>query len=83
MIRFRLAELMEKRQFETGRRLTIGEVATETGLNRMTLSKILNQRGYSTGTDTVDRLCTFFNCRVEDLMQHLPGEADEKRSPAK
>ena len=25
-----------------------------------------------TGTDTIDRLCHFFGCKVEDLMEHLP-----------
>lgn len=76
MIRFRLAELMERRRFETGRRLTIGEVAEATGLNRMTLSKILNHRGYSTGTDTVDRLCAYFDCRVEDVMEYVQTQKE-------
>ena len=75
MIRFKLGEMIERKQFAEGRRITINEVATATGLNRMTLSKILNQKGYGTGTDTVDRLCLYFNCRVEDLMEHLPDEA--------
>ncbi len=73
MIRFKLGEMMEKKQFAEGRRVSISEVAAATGLNRMTLSKILNQRGYGTGTDTIDRLCEFFGCNVEDLMEHLPG----------
>jgi putative transcriptional regulator len=46
-----------------------------TGLNRTTLSKILNQKGYRTGTDTIDRLCQYFDCAVEDLMEHLPDDA--------
>ena len=74
MIRFKLGEMIEKKQFSEGRRVTINEVAVATGLNRMTLSKILNQRGYGTGTDTVDRLCLYFNCRVEDLMEHVADE---------
>jgi DNA-binding Xre family transcriptional regulator len=72
MIRFKLAELMEKKQFELGRRITVGEVAAATGLNRMTLSKILNQKGYSTATDTVDRLCAYFGCRVDEFMEFVP-----------
>lgn len=72
MIRFKLAEQIEKVQFAQGRRVTIQEVADATGVNRMTLSKILNQRGYSTGTDILDRLCTFFGCKVEDLVEHVP-----------
>ncbi len=75
MIRFKLAEMMEKRQFAVGHRITVSEVATATGLNRMTLSKLLNHKGYGTGTDTIDKLCTFFACRVEDLMEHLPDTA--------
>jgi len=74
MIRFKLGEMIEKKQFAEGRRVTINEIAAATGLNRMTLSKILNQKGYGTGTDTIDRLCTYFGCPVEDLMEHLPDD---------
>ncbi|GAB3493933.1 hypothetical protein GCM10027399_14390 [Curvibacter fontanus] len=74
MIRFKLGEMIEKKQFAEGRRVTINEIATATGLNRMTLSKILNQKGYGTGTETVDRLCLYFECKVEDLMEHLPED---------
>lgn len=75
MIRFKLAEQIEKKQFKEARRITIQEVAEASGVNRMTLSKILNQRGYSTGTEIVDRLCTYFGCGVADLLEHLPDEA--------
>ena len=80
MIRFKLGEMIEKRQFSEGRRITINEIATATGLNRMTLSKILNQKGYGTGTDTVDKLCAYFGCRVEELMEHLPDEGTPQGS---
>ena len=80
MIRFKLGEMIEKRQFSEGRRITINEIATATGLNRMTLSKILNQKGYGTGTDTIDKLCAYFGCRVEDLMEHLPDEVTQQVS---
>ena len=73
MIRFKLAEQIEKKQFKESRRITIQEVAEASGVNRMTLSKILNQRGYSTGTDIVDKLCTYFNCSVADLLEHVPN----------
>ena len=78
MIRFKLAEMMEKKQFAEGRRIAVSEVAAATGLNRMTLSKILNVKGYGTGTDTVDRLCSYFDCRIEDLMEFVPGAADAR-----
>ena len=77
MIRFKLGELIEKRQFAEGRRLTINEIAGATGLNRMTLSKILNLKGYGTGTETIDKLCGYFECRVEDVMEHIDDEGGQ------
>lgn len=71
MIRFKLAEQIEKKQFRESRRITIQEVAEASGVNRMTMSKILNHRGYSTGTDIVDKLCTYFGCTVSDLLEHI------------
>jgi putative transcriptional regulator len=72
VIRFKLAEQIEKRQFQESRRITVQEVAEATGVNRMTLSKILNHKGYSTGTDILDRLCNYFSCRIEELIEHVP-----------
>ena len=72
MIRYKLGEQIEKKQFQESRRITVQEVAEATGVNRMTLSKILNHKGYSTGTDILDRLCSYFGCRVEDLVEHVP-----------
>lgn len=80
MIRFKLGEMIEKRQFVEGRRVTVNEIATATGLNRMTLSKILNQRGYGTGTDTIDRLCQYFGCKVEDLMEYVAESIDSSKT---
>ncbi len=78
MIRFKLGEMIEKKQFAEGRRVTINEVATTTGLNRMTLSKILNQKGYGTGTETIDKLCQYFECRVEDLMEYVDSSESDQ-----
>ena len=80
MIRFKLAEVMERKRFADGKRLSITDIASATGLSRVTLSKILNQKGYGTGTDTVDRLCQFFGCRIEDLIEHVPDANDSRET---
>ena len=72
VIRFKLGEQLEKKQFRDSRRITLQEVSDATAINRSTLSKILNQRGYSTGTDIVDKLCTYFGCTVSDLLEYVP-----------
>ena len=74
MLRFKIKELIAKKEFEQGRRITIGEVAQATGLHRMTLSKMINQRGYNTGTENLDRLCGYFNCRIEDIVEYIPND---------
>lgn len=72
VIRFKLGEQLEKKQFRDSRRITLQEVSDATAINRSTLSKILNQKGYSTGTDVLDRLCTYFACSIGDLVEHVP-----------
>jgi len=71
MIRFRLAELMADVQFKTGRRVTLVDIAESTGINRMTLSRMANLRGYSTSTETIEKLCRFFGCQVGDVAQYV------------
>lgn len=47
------------------------EVSEATGINRVTLSKMVNQRGYSTVTENLDRLCKFFGCKIEQLAEYI------------
>jgi len=74
MIRYKLQELIAEKQFKEGHRVTLTELTEVTGINRVTLSKLVNHRGYSTVTDNIDRLCKFFNCKVEDLIEYVPDE---------
>ncbi len=71
MIRFRITELLADKQFKEGRRITLIEVAGATGINRMTLSRMINSKGYSTVTDNLDRLCEYFGCSVGDIAEYI------------
>jgi DNA-binding Xre family transcriptional regulator len=72
VIRFKLGEAIAEYGFHAGRRVEWREVSEATGIHRSTLSKMLNTRGYNATTYSIDRLCTFFGCKVEDLMVHIP-----------
>jgi len=74
MLRFKLQELIAEKQFQEGKRVTLTELAQVTGINRVTLSKMVNHRGYSTVTDNLDRLCNYFGCRIEQLVDHIPDK---------
>ncbi|WP_018937157.1 helix-turn-helix domain-containing protein [Thioalkalivibrio sp. ALJ24] len=74
LLRLKIKERIAEMEFQTGRRITLGEVAKATGINRMTLSKMVNQRGYNTQSENLDRLCRYFDCRIEDLVEYVPDE---------
>jgi putative transcriptional regulator len=78
MLRFKLQELIAEKQFQEGKRVTLTELSEVTGINRVTLSKMVNHRGYSTVTDNLDQLCKFFGCRIEQLVEHVADQPVEK-----
>ena len=71
MLRFKLSERIADKQFKERRRITALEISEATGINRMTLSKLMNKYGANVQTDNLDRLCTYFGCRIEDLVEHV------------
>ena len=77
MLRFKLKERIADREFRERRRIPLQEVAEATGLNRMTLSKLINQYGANVQTDVLDKLCSYFACRVEDLVEHVRDATDQ------
>lgn len=83
MLRFKLRERIADYEFRERKRLQLQTLAAETGLNRMTLSKLVNQHGANVQTDVLDKLCTFFGCRIEELVEHMPDEiaAEREESP--
>ena len=72
MIRLLINELISEKQFKEGRCITLIEVYDTTGINRMTISKMINHKGYSTVSDNLDKLCNYFKCKIDALIQHIP-----------
>ena len=72
MLRFKLKELIAEKEFQEGRVVTLIEIAESTGIHRMTLSKLANNRGYNQSAEILDKLCTYFKCPIEALAEHLP-----------
>lgn len=74
MIRYRLKELLADKAFRERRVIPLTEVAKDTGINRMTLSKIANHPGATTVTDNLDKLCRYFGCGLGDLAEYVNDE---------
>lgn len=71
MLRFKLKERIADKEFRERRRVTIQEVAEETGITRNTLSRMLNVHGASVRTENLDRLCAYFGCRIEEVVEYV------------
>jgi len=74
MLRFKLKERVAAKEFMEGRRISLSEVADTIGISRITLSRMLN-RGTNVRSDTLGRLCAYFDCRIEELVEYVPDEA--------
>lgn len=75
MLRFKLTERIADKEFNERRRITVQEIAEATGINRMTLSKLLNKHGVNVQTENLDRLCAYFGCSIDEIVEYIPGEA--------
>lgn len=71
MIRIRLKQLLDDKSFRERSRVTIGDVAENTGLSRATLTRILNQPGYNARLDAVNALCRYLHCQPGDLLEYV------------
>ncbi len=72
MLRFKVRERIADKEFRERRRITLQEVAASNGMTRNTLSTMINNHGAGVRTENLDRLCTYFGCRIEELVEHLP-----------
>ena len=75
MLRYKLKELIAEKEFRERRRVTIQELGEATGIARNTLSKMLNQHGASVRSENLGRLCAYFHCRIEELVEYVPDPA--------
>lgn len=71
MIRYKLKQLIADKEFKEQRRIPITEVSEKSGVSRTTLSKMINQFGYQTGTDVLDKLCRYFESQLEELAEYV------------
>ena len=68
MIRILFNQMLDDKSFRDRRRITINDVCQETGLSRPTVSRIANIPGYVTSTDTIEKLCRYFECTPGELL---------------
>lgn len=53
-----------------------GAVHQATGITRNMLSKVLKQHGANVRSENLNRLCGYFGCRIEQLVEYVPESVD-------
>jgi len=78
MIRWKITEMMGKYQMETGKRLTVAELATASGVARSSVSTAVAGHTKRIDFGTLDKLLSFFERELEeavkvgDLLEYVP-----------
>ena len=52
------------------RLLKISKIAKDTGISRTTLTNLYYRRSTAISFDVLDKLCTYLNCRIEDIIEY-------------
>lgn len=74
LIRYKIRELIADKSKREGRKITLSFLAEQVGIQSSAMSKIANNTGYHTSVTTIEALCKFFDCKIEDVIEYLPEE---------
>lgn len=56
------------------RLLKISKIAQDTGISRTTLTNLYYRRTKYVTFDVLDKLCTYLECRIEDILEYKSSE---------
>jgi len=76
MIRFLIKERIADKEFNEKRKITLSEIAKNTGVSQNTLSRIVNTYGYNASTDALNKLCNYFDCAISGIAEHIKDVDD-------
>lgn len=68
MVRIKLSELLGKHKMN---QKTLSRL---TGIRPATLSKMYYEETKRIEIDQINKICSVFNCRIDDLLEYLPDD---------
>lgn len=71
-----LKQLILNKSARDGRRISYKEVAEETGLSEITISRWARGEVARLELETINSLCKYLGCTFEELIQFEPNEYD-------
>jgi len=78
-VKNQFARLLEEKQRQENRYISLAEVASETGLSRKTLYKWQNGAVEHFNNDVIDKLCEYFGVDLDELLERVPADQAKKK----
>ncbi len=81
MLQWKLTQMMGRYQMETGKRLTLGELANVAGVSRSSVTTVAAGENKRVDLVTLDKLLNFFNEQLQhpvsvgDLLEFTPDHS--------
>ena len=76
MIRYHLKHLIADMEFKEGKRISLKDISEKTGIHLSTLSRIANQKAPNTTIGNLEKICKYFGCQIQDLVEFLPDQEE-------
>jgi putative transcriptional regulator len=73
MIEIKLKKIMSDYSEKTGKKLTYKALAEATGVSKAAIESMGSRGQYNASLDVIDKLCGFFVCTVQDLLEYREG----------
>ncbi|WP_238322196.1 helix-turn-helix domain-containing protein [Vibrio mexicanus] len=54
------------------KKISQAAIAREIGVQRSAINKLVTSKDYVTTTTTLNALCAYFDCKIEDLIEYVP-----------
>jgi len=68
LIKCHLSRLMGEKK------LKVADIARDLGLHRNTITLLYDETATRVDLETLNKLCVYFGCRVEDILEFIPDE---------
>jgi DNA-binding Xre family transcriptional regulator len=77
------ASLLEEKQKQERRYISLAEVSHQTGISRKTLYKWQNDAVEHFNNDVIDKLCDYFGVALDELLERTPADPEPKQKTAR
>jgi putative transcriptional regulator len=67
----------------TGQKVTYQQLAEHTGLSKATLEALGSREDYNTTLSTIDALCAYLGCQIQDLLEFTTESGKNTKSNRK